>query len=46
MIAIGMGLLFLSYCGLVLGYCWVRGYNVTYTDLFRSTWPGTTKAAS
>ena len=39
MIAIGMGLAFLAYVGVLWGYCLVRGYNITLGDMFRSTWP-------
>jgi len=39
-VAVGMGLIYAGYTVSILGYCWVRGYAVTFTDLFRQTWPG------
>lgn len=39
MIALSLGLLFLSYTAGVWGYCLLRGYNVTPVQLFSSTWP-------
>lgn len=40
MTAIGFGVAWAGFAVAILGYCWVRDYNVTVTDLFRTTWPG------
>jgi hypothetical protein len=40
MIALAMGTVFASYSAGILAYCWLRGYSVTFTELFHSTWPG------
>jgi hypothetical protein len=40
MIPIGVGIVFLSYTTGLWGYCLIRGYNVKFTQLFASTWPG------
>jgi len=40
MIAIGFGVTFAAYTIGMLGFCWIRGYDVTFTDLFKQTWPG------
>lgn len=40
MVAIGMGLLFGAYAVGLYGYCLVRGYDVSFRDLFRMRWPG------
>lgn len=40
MIALAMGAAFASYSAGILAYCWIRGYSVTFTELFHSTWPG------
>jgi hypothetical protein len=39
--AIGMGLAFGGYVLGIWGYCLVRGYNVPFTSMFGTTWPGT-----
>jgi hypothetical protein len=44
MLAIGFGLGLVGYAGVMLGYCWLRDYNVTFTGLFRATWPGVSAA--
>jgi hypothetical protein len=46
MIAIGMGLIFVSYVGGLYGYCLIRGYDVTITQMFRQAWPGAGAAPS
>lgn len=40
MIALGVGTVWAGYYLFIYGYCLVRGYNVTFTDLMHSTWPG------
>jgi hypothetical protein len=40
MTAIGMGVAFAAYTIGMWGYCLIRGYNVTFTSLFKQTWPG------
>lgn len=40
MIPIGVGITFLAYTTGIWGYCLVRGYNVKFTQLFKTTWPG------
>lgn len=40
MTAIGMGVSFLAYSIGMWGYCLIRGYDVPFLDLFKSTWPG------
>jgi hypothetical protein len=40
MVALGLGTFWLGYTVTMYGYCLVRGYNVKFTDLFHSTWPG------
>lgn len=46
MIAIGFGVTLAGYAVFLLGYCWVRDYNVTPADLFHTTWPGGSQAAA
>jgi hypothetical protein len=46
MVALGLGTFWLGYAVSIYGYCLVRGYNVTFTDLFHSAWPGTAKSAA
>lgn len=49
MVAVGVAALWAGYSLTVWGYCLVKGYNVTFMDLFRNTWPGVkvaTQAAS
>ena len=40
MIPVGLGLVWAGYTLGVWGYCLVRGYNVTFTQLFANVWPG------
>lgn len=40
MTAIGFGVAWAGFAVFMLGYCWVRDYNVTLPDLLKSTWPG------
>jgi hypothetical protein len=37
-VAIGMGLLFAGYAVAIWGYCLVRGYDVTFAQVFSPTW--------
>jgi hypothetical protein len=46
MIAIGFGVAWLGYAVVSWGYCLIRDYNVTFTDLFKATWPGASSAAA
>ena len=39
-IALGMVAVWGGYAITMLGYCWVRGYDVSFTDVFRPQWPG------
>ena len=41
MIAIGMGLVWAGYTVGLWGYCLVKNYDVTFGQLFATTWPGT-----
>ena len=45
MIPIGLGLAWAGYTLGIWGYCLVRDYNVPFTGLFRTTWPGATGSA-
>lgn len=40
MVAIGMTLVFAAYAVGMWGYCLVRGYNVTFAQVFAPVWPG------
>lgn len=40
MVALGVGTMWAGYSIALWGYCLVRGYDVPFTALFRSTWPG------
>ncbi len=40
MIPVGVGIVFLAYTTGIWGFCLVRGYNVKFTQLFGTTWPG------
>jgi hypothetical protein len=40
-IPIGLGLAWGGYTIGVWGYCLIRGYDVTFLQLFKATWPGT-----
>jgi hypothetical protein len=46
MIPIGMAVTFGAYTLGILGYCWLRGYNVTFMNLWGQTWPAKAKAAA
>lgn len=43
MVGVAIGVLFLSYSVGLYAYCLIRGYNVTLTQLFSSTWPPVVK---
>jgi hypothetical protein len=46
-IAIGVGIIWAGYTLAVWGYCLIRSYDVSFVDLFKTTWPaGTTGAAA
>jgi hypothetical protein len=45
MVAIGMALVFSAYAVGMWGYCLVRGYDVTFAQVFTSRWSGTAAAA-
>lgn len=45
MVVIGMGLMFGSYAIGMYGYCLIRGYDVSFRDLFRGAWQGTQSQA-
>ena len=40
MVAIGMALIFAGYAVSIWGYCLVRGYDVSFGNVFSSKWPG------
>ena len=40
MIPIGLGLAWAGYSLGIWGYCLVRGYNVSFMQCFKPTWPG------
>jgi hypothetical protein len=40
MVALGVGTLWLGYTVGLWGYCLIRGYDVPFTAMFHSTWPG------
>ena len=46
MIPIGMTVAFGAYALGILGYCWLRGYNVTFLNLWGITWPAKAKGAA
>lgn len=46
MIPIGVGITFAAYTVGIWGYCLVRGYNVKFTQLFATTWPGPHQTAA
>jgi hypothetical protein len=46
MVPIGMALAWAGYTLGMWGYCLVRGYNVTFMQLFGSSWPGPKISAS
>jgi hypothetical protein len=39
MVAIAVGLVWVSYTGTLYGYCLVRGYNITPKQLLSTKWP-------
>jgi hypothetical protein len=45
-VPIGMGVTFGAYVLGILGYCWLRGYNVTFMNLWGLTWPAKSAAAA
>lgn len=40
MIVIGVGLVFIGYAAGMYGYVLVRGYDVSFRNLFDAQWPG------
>jgi hypothetical protein len=44
MIPIGLAAVFAAYSIGIWGYCLVRGYNVTFMQLFKGQWPGAAAA--
>lgn len=40
MVAIGVALAWAGYTVGLWGYCLVKSYDVTFTELFANTWPG------
>jgi hypothetical protein len=44
-IPIGLGLAWAGYTIGAWGYCLIRGYDVTFMDLFKDTWPGSAAPA-
>lgn len=40
MTTIGIGGAFAAYALGIWGYCLIRGYNVPFTSMFGTTWPG------
>lgn len=46
MIPIGLGMVWAGYTLGIWGYCLVRGYDVTFMQLFKPVWPGTGKQAA
>jgi hypothetical protein len=42
MVAIGMGLTLGGYALFMVGFCWVRGYDVGFLDVWKTRWPGVT----
>jgi len=45
MIALGVGLVWLSYAAILYSYCLIRGYDITPMQLVSPNWPPS-KAAS
>jgi len=41
MVALGVGTFWAGYTLATWGYCLIKGYNVPFSALFHSTWPGT-----
>lgn len=46
MVALGLGTVWAGYYLFLYGYCLVRGYDVGFTDLIHSAWPGTASKAA
>lgn len=46
MIAAGFGIMWAGYTLGMWGYCLLKGYDVTFGQLFASTWPGAQVAAT
>lgn len=44
MIPIGLGLAWAGYTVGIWGYCMVRGYDVTFAQCFKVTWPAAAPA--
>ena len=40
MVAMGVAALWAGYTLTMYGYCLIRGYDVQFTQLFHTTWPG------
>ena len=40
MVAVGLAVLWAGYAIGIWGYCLVKDYDVTFPQLFASTWPG------
>ena len=45
MIPLGMAVTFAGYTVGILAYCWLRGYNVSFMNLWAQAWPAKAKAA-
>jgi hypothetical protein len=46
MVAIGMGVLWAAYLIGIYGYCLVRGYDVPFGNLLKTSWVAGTPAAA
>lgn len=46
MITIGLGVVFFAYVTGIWGYCLLKSYDVTFTQLFAGNWPGAQAAAT
>jgi len=46
MVAIGMALVWAGYAVGIWGYCLVRGYDVSFMNVFAAQWPGATTVAT
>jgi hypothetical protein len=45
-IAVAMGIVWAGYSVGIWGYCLVRGYDVPFTAVFKTAWPGGGTAAA
>jgi hypothetical protein len=45
-VAIGMGIVFAGYAISIWGYCLVRGYDVSFGNVFAMSWPGVQVSSS